>query len=171
MNDKLVDCKAMIVTALTAISSFLGWFGIVVCVYFVAMVLDFFTGSQKAIKKGDWNSGKARDGATRKFLSLVIVLVAGMTDIMIGLMLNNIPSIPLPFTYTAPFSLMVLIWYIITEFGSIIENIGEMGVPIPMFLKKSLSVFKASLTRAADVAMGEKAKEIGEYVEDEKKGQ
>lgn len=38
---------------------------------------------------------------------------------------------------TAP---LVFVWYILTELGSILENAVKMGVPIPEWLMKLLSV-------------------------------
>ena len=47
---------------------------------------------------------------------------------------------------------MVVVWYILTEMGSILENAVKMGAPVPTFLKRALE-----LTLDAVNASGEKA--------------
>ena len=36
----------------------------------------------------------------------------------------------------------MVVWYILTELGSITENAGELGAPIPKFLKQMIEVLK-----------------------------
>lgn len=169
MESNLVELKAMIAAAFAAIAGFLGWFGIMVVLYSVAMALDFITGSWRAMKRGEWNSRRAREGANEKFGSVIVVGVAGMVDIMISLILKNFPSIPLPFS--AVFCLLAIVWYTLTEFGSIIENLGEIGVHIPKFLRKALSVFQASVDKIADGAMGEDHEPEEKKQEEERKSE
>lgn len=41
---------------------------------------------------------------------------------------------------------VVLVWYIVTELGSIVENAGALGAPIPAFLQAAIQ----SLNQAVD---------------------
>jgi len=71
-------------------------------------------------------------------------LLATMITIgVIGLLLDNIPAVTLPFEYTVLICPLVVAWYILTELGSIIENAGLMGVPIPAALTKAIDVLNA----------------------------
>ena len=54
----------------------------------------------------------------------------------------------LPFHYDFLICPLVLVWYILTELGSIVENAGKMGTPIPHFLKDTLSVLNSSVENA-----------------------
>jgi len=45
---------------------------------------------------------------------------------------------------------LAIIWYLLTELGSIIENAGKMGAPIPGFIKKALALFKDAVDGAGD---------------------
>ncbi len=45
--------------------------------------------------------------------------------------LLNVPRVELPFTYTVLLCPLAVTWYILIEDGSIIENAGALGVPIP----------------------------------------
>ena len=41
-------------------------------------------------------------------------------------------------------------WYLLTEAGSIIENVGKMGAPIPSWLGFAVSILKKQVDNAAD---------------------
>ena len=70
---------------------------------------------------------------------MVAVLVAAILDGVIGLILANIPALELPFQYEVFVSVLVLVWYIMTELGSIVENIGALGAPVPAWLRKAIA--------------------------------
>ena len=48
----------------------------------------------------------------------------------------------LPFTYTVFLCPLVVGWYLLTEVGSIIENAGAMGAPLPQWLKKAVAALR-----------------------------
>ena len=105
-------------------------------------VLDYITGSMAAGKAGEWESRKAREGIYHKGGMLVIVLVAAATDLLISLVLDNLPMLALPVEYSGLVCPVVLVWYIVTELGSITENAVAMGAPVPALLTKLLKVTK-----------------------------
>ncbi|WES34007.1 phage holin family protein [Ruminiclostridium papyrosolvens DSM 2782] len=82
--------------------------------------------------------------------SILAVLVAAVVDIVIGMVINNIPSVTLPFTYIFLLCPVVLVWYIVGELGSIIENAGLMGAPVPSFLQKMIVAFKNTVDYAGN---------------------
>jgi hypothetical protein len=45
---------------------------------------------------------------------------------------------------------LVCVWYICTELGSILENIGQLGAPIPKFLCRAIAVLKSKVDETAD---------------------
>ena len=57
----------------------------------------------------------------------------------------------LPIDYTVLLLPMVLVWYILTELGSILENAAAMGAPVPEFLVNILAAAKEKV----EVATGE----------------
>ena len=148
--EKLTEVKVAIVAAFGAMSAFLGWFGWLCVVFVLAMLVDYFTGSAVAMKEKNWSSGVAFNGIWRKVGSILAVLVAGGADFMLWQITSNIPGITLPFAVPLLFCPLVLTWYILTEFGSIMENIGKLGAPLPAFLVKIIKV----LTNAAEEAGG-----------------
>ena len=119
-------------------AAFHGWLGWLVLLYGVVLVADWVTGTVLALKEKKWNSSRARQGLWNKCGSIITVGVSVLTDILLGLVINNVPGIKLPFEYGSLLCPIVLIWYIVSELGSILENAARMGAPVPAFLKAVL---------------------------------
>lgn len=147
--------KASIVAFFGALTAIFGWFGWLVILFVLCMVIDYLTGSAAAMQKGEWSSAIARAGLWHKCGSLIAVVVAGLADIVVGLVVNNIPAITLPFDYTVLICPIAVVWYILTELGSIAENAGALGAPIPKFLKGAIKVFKNVTDAAGDKLAGD----------------
>lgn len=142
--------KVSLVAFFGALTSVFGWFGWLVLIFIGAMAIDHITGSAAAGSKGEWSSKKAREGLWHKCGSLIAVIVAGLADIVLGLIVNNIPAIVLPWEYTVLICPIVVVWYIVTELGSIIENAGQLGAPIPPFLCNMIIALKAATDGAGN---------------------
>ncbi|HJA26423.1 MAG TPA: phage holin family protein, partial [Candidatus Fournierella merdigallinarum] len=56
------------------------------------------------------------------------------------LVMSNIPGVPI--AYTTLLLPVVLVWYILTELGSVLENAAAMGAPAPEFLVNILAAAK-----------------------------
>ena len=50
---------------------------------------------------------------------------------------------------------MVLVWYIVTELGSMAENAATMGAPVPQWLVKLLAMSKNAVDSAGDKLSGD----------------
>lgn len=148
--EKINTFKASIVALSASVSAVLGWFGWLAIAFVACMSVDWITGSMAAWKRGEWESRIAREGIWHKTGSIIAVLVTLILDAVIGNVINNIPSISLPFTYTVLLSPVVIVWYILTELGSIIENAGRMGAPVPGFLQKAIALLKESIDAAGE---------------------
>ena len=61
-----------------------------------------------------------------------MVIVAGVADILLGTLMANIPGITI--SYSVLLCPIVIVWYILTELGSIIENTAALGAPVPAWL-------------------------------------
>lgn len=132
-----------------ALTALWGWFGWVVVAWVVCMVIDYAAGSAAALRAGEWSSKSARDGIWHKLGSVVAVMVAAILDTVIGHLLANLPGVELPFTYTVLLCPLVVIWYILTEAGSIIENAGALGAPVPEWLAKAIAALKSQVDESA----------------------
>lgn len=148
--DKVNHIKAWISAVLGLLTALWGWFGWLVVAWVGCLALDWITGSAAAIKTGEWSSKVARDGCWHKLGSVVAVILSGILDLVIGTILGNLPVIQLPITYTVLLCPLVLVWYILTEAGSIAENAGRLGADIPPWLRKAIAALKDTVDKVAD---------------------
>ena len=159
MAEKLSNFKAAVSLFLGAVSAALGWFGWLVMLYAVCMVMDWVTGSLAAKRNHQWKSSIARDGIWHKGGSITIVMVSLMADALIGRMVNLLPGMELPFSYSVMLCPIVLVWYIVTDMGSILENGIKMGSAAPGFLRKILALVQRSVDQAGNAMAGEPQEE------------
>ena len=61
----------------------------------------------------------------------VVVLVVAGVDTLLSLVLDNLPLVELPIQYAGLVCPVVLVWYIVTELGSMVENAVAMGALVP----------------------------------------
>ena len=117
----------IITTGTLAIFTYLfGSFDILIQGAFMFFVLDFTTGLVKAWHNGEVSSNKSRKGLLKKTMFLSMILIGHWLD-KASLISDNGMS----------FRTLVLVFIIANEGISILENISEMGVPIPGFLRKA----------------------------------
>lgn len=148
--ERFYSVKAVITVSLAGICAKCGWFEIQLFIFLASMTLDFATGSILALKDGDWNSKKAKEGIFHKLAIVIAFLAALIADWMIANITRSIPGLSLPFNYTVMLSPLVMIWYTLAELGSIIENVGLMGAPVPAFVKKAFQVLQDAVEEAGD---------------------
>ena len=153
--DNIHAFKAALAAVGAALTALWGWFGWVVVAWIVLMVIDYVTGSAAALRAGEWASKTARDGIWHKLGSVVAVMAAAILDVVIGHLLRNVPGVELPFAYTVVLCPLVVVWYILTEAGSIIENAGALGAPIPAWLTKMVASLGSSVDHAGDKLGGQ----------------
>lgn len=137
MTERLTAIKAAVAAFFTAMSAFLGWQGVMMVVWVVAMLLDYISGSIAAAVNGQWSSAVARDGLKHKGGMILVVAVAGLADITLSIICDHLP---VEMTWPVLVLPLVLAWYILTELGSILENAVKMGAPLPTWLTKLLSI-------------------------------
>lgn len=148
-NNIFLAVKAAIVGIFGAFGAAFGWLGWLVLAWVLCMVVDYISGSSAAMKAGQWSSAKARGGIWHKAGMIVVVIVAAVADSVLSLVVASIPGISIE--YTVLLLPMVLVWYILTELGSILENAAAMGAPVPEFLIRILAAAKEKV----EVATGE----------------
>ena len=148
-NNIFLAVKAAIVGIFGAFGAAFGWLGWLVLAWIGCMVVDYISGSSAAMKAGQWSSAKARVGIWHNAGGLGVVIVAAVADNVLSLVVASVPGISIESTgLLLP---MVLVWYILTELGSILENAAAMGSDVPPFLIRIL----ASAKEKVEVATGE----------------
>lgn len=141
MKERMLGWKASIVLFFSGFAEVLGWKGVLIVMLVCSMALDYASGTVAAMKAGKWKSKKAREGLMHKSGMILVGLVAGMFDLVVWVVCNNMdfgihwPGVALP---------MVCCWYFFTECGSILENCEKMGANVPGWMPK---LMKASLTK------------------------
>lgn len=141
------------IAALTgALTALWGWLGWLVIGWILCMALDYLTGSLAAAKEGKWSSARAREGIWHKCGMIVVVLVAAGVDLLLETALEHLPGVELPFAFGGLVCPMVLVWYIITELGSIAENGVALGAPVPGWLVKLLEAGRSAVDGAGNAA-------------------
>lgn len=140
--------KALIATVAGAFTVAFGWLGWLIVAWVACMALDWMTGSAAAASKGEWASSVARAGIWHKVAMVVVVLVAGLTDAVLSLAVENLPGLGM--TYSVMVLPVVLVWYIFTELGSIAENAAAMGAPVPEWLTKMLVAGKKAADKGTE---------------------
>ena len=149
-NDNIfLAVKAVIVGVFGAFGAAFGWLGWLVVAWVASMAVDWLSGSSAAMQAGQWSSAKARSGIWHKAGMIVVVVVAALADAVLGMVVSKMPGLSID--YTVLLLPMVLVWYILTELGSILENAAAMGAPVPEFLVNILAAAKEKV----EVATGE----------------
>lgn len=148
MDEKLYAAKAGITAVISGLSAFLGWKGIAALIWVVAMVLDYISGTAAACKEGNWNSKTAREGLWHKAGMFFAVIAAALADGGLVAACQNLPGIQWP-GMVLP---VVLVWYLLTELGSILENAVRLGAAVPGWLTKLLKITRAALDASQEPA-------------------
>ena len=112
--DHINGFKAAVAAVLGCLTALWGWFGWLVVAWVACMLLDYATGTAAALKAGKWSCKAAREGLWHKVGAMAAVLVAAILDGVLGLILDHIPALTLPFDYTVFLTVLVLVWYILS---------------------------------------------------------
>ncbi len=140
---KAQEIKAFLAAGVAFLTALWGWVGWIIFLLIAAIVLDYITGTAAAKATGEWTSKMAREGLWHKLGEIVALLVAALCDIAVQVVLNSAAADLLQgWTYGNYMTLLVAVWYIFTELGSIVENAGALGAPIPHWLKKGIALLQ-----------------------------
>lgn len=70
---------------------------------------------------------------------------AGLVDLLVGLLAENLPDLQALSVCPALFLPMAAVWYILIEIGSVAENAAALGAPVPAWLKKGVEQMKKTV--------------------------
>ena len=148
MEHKMLEIKAGVTAFLGVLGTFLGWKGVLVVIWGLAMALDYVSGSLAAHKNHEWDSAKAREGLLHKGGMILVVLVAMLFDACLALAAEHLPVLGME--YPGLIFPVVLVWYILTEAGSVLENSIELGAAVPEWLSKGLKISLKTVEQAGE---------------------
>ena len=125
--------KAIFIAFFTALASWLGILAIPVLILVLCNLIDYVTGLVASkYRNQKVNSYKSFRGIVKKICMWLLVAVGALFDWLIIYAGETVGvSIPVAFLIAC----VVAIWLITNEFISILENMKDIGVPIPPFLQ------------------------------------
>ena len=120
--------NGIVATLLTAFVYLVGGLDVAMIALLVAIVLDYVSGVIKAYVTKQLSSQTGFNGIVKKVAVLMIVMLAVLVDRVTG--------------NTGAIRTLVIYYFVANEGLSIIENLGQAGVPIPQSIKKALKALK-----------------------------
>ena len=120
--------SSIIAVVCTTLVYLLGGLDVALFCLLIAIVLDYVSGLIKAFVTNNLSSKIGVKGIIKKVSFLLIVMLAVLVDRVTG--------------ETGAIRTLVIYYFVANEGLSIIENLGQTGVPIPQSIKKALKVMK-----------------------------
>lgn len=130
-----------------AIVAYLNILLVPLIVLIVVMIIDYLSGMAQAYVSHTLNSRIGVIGILKKVGYLATVAVAIIADYIISEALILLGT-DIKLSYYI--GLVVTIWFIINELISILENLAEIGTPIPKFLTKIIKRLKVTVEKKTD---------------------
>ena len=133
--------KTVIAGALTVAATYFEMMFLPLGMLMCVMIIDYITGITSAYIQGNINSRIGLIGIIKKLSYLCAVAVGMVADWIIH---SSLASAGIESNITLFVGLLVVIWLIINELISILENLSKIGTPLPPFLMKLISKLKIS---------------------------
>lgn len=131
--------KGVLTAAMATLMAYLGHLVIPIIVLATVMMLDYGTGIAKAWVKGDLSSKIGVIGILKKIGYLVVVAVGMIVDWIVQ---AGMAELHIDFKLEFLFAMLVIIWLILNELISILENVAAIGAPVPKWLTKIIAKLK-----------------------------
>ena len=111
-----------------------------IIILIIAMVLDYISGIIKSYETNTLSSKVGAKGIIKKFSYFLVIVISFIIDfILCNYTLNEINI------YYPIISEIIIAWFVINEVISILENVSEIGVPLPKFIINITSHLKNNL--------------------------
>ena len=132
--------KYTFVTVFTAINGFLGSLAIPFYILVMTNILDYLTGIWAAVYRGERvSSDVGFHGIVKKVCMWLLVLAGYIVDYIVVSMGH---TMHIEFGFSCLVAAAVVFWLLANELISILENIADIGVPMPAFLLKAVELVK-----------------------------
>lgn len=139
--------QALFAGAVGALAAYFNVLLIPLAVLVAVMLIDYVTGMEGASYTGKLNSRVGVLGIIKKAGYIALVAVGMVVDYLITSALVSI-GIQLQINYC--FGMIITVWLIINELISILENLGEMNIPLPGFLLRTIKSLKSTVEEKAE---------------------
>ena len=148
--DKATEIKGAVTAFIAFLTALWGWTGWAIIIWLACIFLDYLAGSMAAKKDSSWSSDIARQGLWHKLGEIFAVMVAALCDIALTVIMKG-TGIEIPIDVGPLVTPVVLLWYILTELGSIIENCGKLGAPVPKWFSDYVEKQKEKIDKQNDI--------------------
>ncbi len=138
---------AVLSAALGALCSYCTALVVPLAVLVAAMLADYVSGMAKAWSTGTLCSRTGLRGIVKKLGCLALVGVAGVVDWLVR---YGLAQVGVKVTFDFLLAAMVIVWLIINELISILENVAALGGPVPGFLRNILARLKTAVEKKAE---------------------
>lgn len=151
--DNINNIKKVVTAIGSLFASVLGILFIPVTLLVLCNVIDYVTGLFATPNRGEKiSSYKGIRGIIKKISMWLLVVVGAIIDELIK---YSIVTIGLNFPFTFPIACVVAIWLICNELISILENLDDIGTPLPGFLEKIIYYIKDHTEGTLDIGQDE----------------
>lgn len=144
--------KAAIVAATAAIAAYFEVLFFPIIVVVIVMLCDYGSGVAAAWVHNELSSRTGIVGIVKKVAYALIIVVGIVVDWVIQTAAEKVGLDAGNFYY---FALLVIVWLIINECISILENVERIGAPVPAFLVKLTKKLKSSAEQKGDKSANE----------------
>ena len=140
--------KIAIIGFFAVLTSWLGTLAIPVYILVACNVIDYITGITAAcVRKEQVSSYKGIMGIAKKVFMYLLIVIGVFVDLMLQYMFNNL-NIPISLPFIV--GCIVACWLVLNEMLSILENLNEIGVPMPPFLMPLVERIKGTVEKNGD---------------------
>lgn len=137
------------IAVFTAINSFLGSLALPFYILVGTNVADYITGIVAAVYRGERVcSDVGLRGIAKKVCMWLLVLIGFVLDYLIVQMGH---TMHIEISADCIVSVAVVFWLLANELISILENISDIGTPLPPFLTKLVELVREKTEEAADL--------------------
>lgn len=139
--------KAALTGCVGALCVYLGELAVPVIILAAVMLGDYCSGLAKAWITGSVSSRVGIRGIVKKVGYLAVVAIGMVVDWLIK---YGAAAVGAEIGTKFVFALPVIIWLIINECISILENVSACGAPVPQFLMKAIGKMKNKVEEDKD---------------------
>ncbi len=143
--------KALFITVSSVIFSWLGILAIPLAMLLGLNVADYITGLMAAPYRNvkderPIKSYKSIRGIQKKVCMYLLVMVGWIVDTMLNITLKQAGF---SFSWPAIFAIVITCWLIFNEIISLLENLDDIGVPIPSWLMPIMKLMRSKMSLEA----------------------
>lgn len=137
------EIKIIFISFWGMLSSALGILFVPTVLLIFCNILDYITGLMATPKRNKKiNSYKSIKGIIRKVTMWLLIAVGVIIDQVI---IYSASTLGISFSFTFLISSLVAVWLVCNELISILENIVDIGIPLPGFLEKVIYYIKGQV--------------------------